>query len=75
MERDSWILAEKRGPAGIITINRPDAFNAWDRGMLLRAEHMILGRRGSGWPSPSDIRPRRRRRKPWRARPLLLESF
>jgi enoyl-CoA hydratase len=41
MDRDNWILSERRGAAGIITINRPDVFNAWDRGMLLRAEEML----------------------------------
>lgn len=43
MDRDSWVLGEKRGVAGIITINRPEAMNAWDRGMLLRAEELLDG--------------------------------
>src|SRR3546814_4504091 len=38
---DLWILAEKRGAAGLITINRPDVFNAWDRDMLLRTEEVL----------------------------------
>ena len=37
----SWVLAEKIGSAGIITINRPEMFNAWDRDMLLRAEEIL----------------------------------
>lgn len=41
MDNSNWILAEKRGAAGIITINRPDIFNAWDRGMLLRVEEIL----------------------------------
>src|SRR3546814_14513680 len=40
MDKD-WILAEKRGAAGLITINRPDVFNAWDRDMLLRTEEVL----------------------------------
>ena len=37
----SWVLSEKRGSAGIITINRPNVFNAWDREMLLRTEEIL----------------------------------
>lgn len=39
--QDHWILTEKRGAAGIITINRPEVYNAWDRDMLLRAERIL----------------------------------
>ncbi len=35
---DSWVLVEVRGAAGVITINRPQVHNAWDRDMLLRVE-------------------------------------
>ena len=36
--RDEWVLIEKKGAAGVITINRPDVHNAWGREMLLRVE-------------------------------------
>ena len=39
--QDDWILTEKRDGAGVITINRPDVYNAWDRDMLLRAEEIL----------------------------------
>ncbi len=35
---DDWVLIERKGCAGIITINRPDMHNAWDREMLLKVE-------------------------------------
>lgn len=36
--KDEWVLVERRGCAGVITINRPDVHNAWGREMLLRVE-------------------------------------
>jgi len=33
-----WVLIERKGAAGVITINRPDVYNAWDREMLLKVE-------------------------------------
>jgi enoyl-CoA hydratase len=33
-----WVLVGRNGAAGIITINRPDVYNAWDRDMLLKVE-------------------------------------
>ena len=38
---ENWVLAEKRDSAGIITINRPDVHNAWDKEMLLRVESIL----------------------------------
>jgi enoyl-CoA hydratase len=38
---DDHVLVEKNGAAGIITINRPDVHNAWDREMLLRVEETL----------------------------------
>jgi len=38
---DSWVLVERKGCAGVITINRPDVHNAWDREMLLKVESAI----------------------------------
>jgi enoyl-CoA hydratase len=38
---DHHVLIEKKGAAGIITINRPDVHNAWDREMLLRVEEAL----------------------------------
>jgi enoyl-CoA hydratase len=35
---DDWVLVERKGCAGVITINRPDVHNAWDRDMLLEVE-------------------------------------
>ena len=39
--RDEWVLIEKKGAAGVITINRPDVHNAWGREQLLRVEHAL----------------------------------
>ena len=36
--KDDWVLIDKKGCAGVITINRPDVHNAWDREMLLKVE-------------------------------------
>ena len=36
--QDDWILASRNGAAGVITINRPDVYNAWNREMLLKVE-------------------------------------
>lgn len=36
--QDDWVLIEQKGCAGIITINRADVHNAWDREMLLNVE-------------------------------------
>lgn len=33
-----WVQIERKGAAGVITINRPDVYNAWDREMLLKVE-------------------------------------
>ena len=41
--QDTWVLVERRGAAGVITINRPDVHNAWDRDMLLRVEQALDG--------------------------------
>jgi enoyl-CoA hydratase len=35
---DDWVLVERKGCAGVITINRPDVYNAWDRDMLLTVD-------------------------------------
>jgi enoyl-CoA hydratase len=35
---DDWVRVSRNGAAGIITINRPDVYNAWDREMLLKVE-------------------------------------
>lgn len=40
---DDWVLVERRGAAGIITINRPDVHNAWNRDMLLKIENILDG--------------------------------
>ncbi len=40
---DSWVLVETKGAAGVITINRPEVHNAWDREMLLRVEAALDG--------------------------------
>jgi len=39
--QDHWVLAERRGCAGIITINRPDVHNAWGRDQLLKTEKVL----------------------------------
>lgn len=39
--RDEWVLIEKKGAAGVITINRPDVHNAWGREQLLRVEQAL----------------------------------
>lgn len=36
--KDEWVLVERKGCAGVITINRPDVHNAWGREMLLKVE-------------------------------------
>ena len=38
---DEWVLIERKGAAGVITINRPDVHNAWGREQLLRVEHAL----------------------------------
>ena len=38
---DDWILVERRGVAGVITVNRPDVYNAWGREQLLRVERAL----------------------------------
>jgi enoyl-CoA hydratase len=38
---DDWVLIERKGAAGVITINRPDVHNAWGREQLLRVEHAL----------------------------------
>ncbi|MGE4240159.1 enoyl-CoA hydratase/isomerase family protein [Ramlibacter sp.] len=38
---DEWVLVERRGAAGVITINRPDVHNAWGREQLLRVEKAL----------------------------------
>ena len=35
------ILASRQGPAGIITINRPEVMNAWGKEMLLETERIL----------------------------------
>jgi enoyl-CoA hydratase len=38
---DEWVLIERKGAAGVITINRPDVHNAWGREQLLRVEQAL----------------------------------
>lgn len=38
---DEWVLMERKGAAGVITINRPDVHNAWGREQLLRVEQAL----------------------------------
>lgn len=38
---DEWVLIERKGAAGVITINRPDVHNAWGREQLLRVEKAL----------------------------------
>jgi len=39
--RDEWVLVERKGAAGVITINRPDVHNAWGREQLLCVEQAL----------------------------------
>lgn len=39
--REDWVLVERKGAAGVITINRPDVHNAWGREQLLRVEQAL----------------------------------
>jgi enoyl-CoA hydratase len=38
---ENWVLVERKGCAGIITINRPEVHNAWDKEMLLKVESSL----------------------------------
>jgi len=38
---DDWILVERKGVSGVITVNRPDVHNAWGREQLLRVERAL----------------------------------
>jgi enoyl-CoA hydratase/carnithine racemase len=39
--QENWVLVERKSCAGIITINRPDVYNAWDKEMLLKVERTL----------------------------------